>query len=130
MGVRDKYDAIEDPDELIRTLEEDGMIAMEAPDPVSGHPLFTLTDLGNETFANEVDEAGKYENSRLSRETSLLWQSGMIEIEFHESNYTEDMVSLTPDAYDPEKVLLLPSDQQETLAVIKRSLEKKFESDL
>ena len=124
MGVdRDKYDDIEDAKELIKALEADGLVEEGEIDEVTGEPMYRLTILGNETFPDAYAR-------NLSSQTAALWQAGMIEVEFHESDYREDMITLLPEAYDVEKVLALNSDQRETLSVIKKSFEKKMESDL
>lgn len=128
MGIDySKYQAIENQDELIKVLEQDGLIILEAPDPITGEPLFTLTPLGREVFPGDEEE--KEVVSRLSNEVYQLWQHGMVEVAFDEDDFSEDMVSLTPDAYDPEKVLVLPRDVQVYLATIKRSFEKAFDKE-
>lgn len=127
MGIdKSKYESIKDPNELIKTLEEDGLIVLEAPDEITGEPLFTLTDKGVEVF--EVEDGKEETMSRLSNEIYQLWQHGMVEVEFDNEDYTRDSVILTEAAFDPEKVLLLPREIQIYLATIKRSFEKALDA--
>ena len=116
-----------DEGELIQALERDGLIVLEAPDTITGEPLFTLTPAGVEAF--EMHETREEAIAAISKEVYALWQHGMVDVEFSPDGHAEDAVTLTEDAYDVEKVLVLPREVQVYLATIKRTFEKTFEND-
>ena len=119
MGIENYMD-IEDKDELLKALLRDELVTMEAPDPITGEKLFKLTDKGMKAFPITKREI----SSRLSKDVYALWQHDMVQVAFDEEDFANDKVALTPNAYDVDKVLQMPSDVQVSLAVIKRGYEK------
>jgi hypothetical protein len=116
----DKYMGCEGKDELLTALLRDELITMEAPDPITGEELFRLTNKGMDVFPVEKREVSE----RLSRDAYILWQYGLAEVTFDGEDFVNDEIVLTPKAYNIEEVLLLPSQVQASLAVIKRAYEK------
>ena len=119
MGIENYMD-IENKDELLKALLRDELVTLEALDPITGEKLFRLTDKGMEVFPIKKREIA----SRLSKDVYNLWQHDMVQVTFDEEDFARDTFTLTPSAYDVDKVLQLPSEVQVSLAIIKRGYEK------
>ena len=118
--LRDKYAAITDHNELVMEMLDDNVIEMVEPDPVTGEPMFALTDLGELVFPQK---ASLKDTREFSRKVHVLWQLDLVEVEFDEKNFEYDAVALTEKAFDEEYIKSLSPKDRETLYNVRRAFD-------